>query len=106
MKDRGMMKWLPYKSLDQQSDYLAKMAYERGKQPQPQLSSERAESINDVLINHAGEKVSLTYYREGYLYKEEGILQCVDTIYKFVIINDNKILFRDFYDLSSTEMPD
>jgi hypothetical protein len=38
MKDRGMMKWLPYKSLDQQSDYLAKMAYERGKKaPAPTL---------------------------------------------------------------------
>ena len=31
MSDRGMMKWLAYKSLDQQADYLAKMAYERGK---------------------------------------------------------------------------
>jgi hypothetical protein len=105
MKDRGMMKWLPYKSLDQQSDYLAKMAYERGKQPKPEFSKERAESINDVLIRYAGEKVVLTYYHDGYLYKEEGVLQCVDTIYKFVIINDNKILFSDFYDLISPEMP-
>jgi hypothetical protein len=105
MKDRGMMKWLPYKSLDQQSDYLAKMAYERGKQAKPQLSTERAESINDILINHTGEKVTLTYYHDGYLYVEKGILQCVDTIYKFVIINDNKILFSDFYDLASSEMP-
>jgi hypothetical protein len=105
MKDRGMMKWLPYKSLDQQSDYLAKMAYERGKQGRPQLSDERAAEINEILVHYAGEKVSLTYYHEGYLYKEEGILLVVDTIYKFVIINDTKILFRDFYDLSSLEIP-
>jgi hypothetical protein len=42
MSDRGMMKWAPYKSLDQQATYLAKMAYEAGKKARPLHSSDRS----------------------------------------------------------------
>ena len=28
MRERGMLKWAPYKSLEQQADYLARMEYD------------------------------------------------------------------------------
>ena len=49
MKDRGMMKWAAYKSLNRQSDFIAKTLYEQGKKEKPLISEERAEKIDALL---------------------------------------------------------
>ena len=33
MNDRGMVKWMPYQSLVEQSSFLARMRYEKNKKP-------------------------------------------------------------------------
>lgn len=99
MKDRGMLKWLPYKSLDQQSDYLAKMAYERKKISHPLIAEEKAEEINDLLSNYHGEFVILSFYEDGYVHQERGNLEEINSIYKYIKINSNRILFHDIVDL-------
>ena len=43
MNDRGKLKWAPYKSLEKQADFLARLEYERNKIPCPQMSSDKAE---------------------------------------------------------------
>jgi hypothetical protein len=99
MKDRGMMKWAPYKSLDQQADYLAKMAYEKGKKEKPTLSSEEAEEINDLLVHYHDELVKVHYFQNGYVHEETGLLDEINTIYKFLKINDLRISFKDIVSL-------
>jgi hypothetical protein len=103
MSDRGMMKWLAYKSLDQQADYLAKMAYERGKKERPLHSSEEAEEINDVLVNYRGSEVFLRYYVDGYTEEITDKITKIDSIYKYLIIADNKIAFRDIVELKDLD---
>jgi hypothetical protein len=103
MSDRGMMKWLPYKSLDQQSDFLAKMAYERGKKPRPLHSNEEAEAINDLLVHYHDESVLLRYYRDGYIGETRGIITEINTIYKYIRLFDEKIDFRDIVYLSDSD---
>jgi hypothetical protein len=103
MKDRGMMKWAPYKSLDQQADYLAKMAYERGKRERPLHSNEEAESINSVLANYHGEDVFLRYYDAGYCREIKAKITKIDSIYKYLWISDMKIAFRDIVELRSLD---
>jgi len=103
MKDRGMMKWAPYKSLDQQKGFLAKMVYERGKRERPLHSSEEAETINKVLINYHGESVFLRYYDEGYYQDTQGKITKIDSIYKCLLIANMKIAFRDIVELRSLD---
>ena len=103
MKDRGMMKWLAYKSLDQQADYLSKMAYERGKQSRPLHSNEEAEEINDVLVNYQGGSVLLRYYDDGYTYEVTGKIAKIDSIYKMILIADIKVYFRDIIELRNLD---
>lgn len=103
MKDRGMMKWAPYKSLDQQADFLAKMAYERGKRERPLHSSEEAATINDVLVNYHGESVFLRYYDDGYYQDIQANITKIDSIYKCLWIADTKIAFRDIVELRSLD---
>jgi|SRR5574344_1421112 hypothetical protein len=101
MSDRGMKKWAPYKSLDQQADFLGKMAYERGKKPRPLHSSEEAEEINDYLIHYDGKATCLHYFSDGYTLEIVGLISEINTIYKYLKINDEKIPFRDIVSLES-----
>lgn len=101
MKDRGMMKWAPYKSLNQQGDYLTKMAYERGKTPRPLHSEEKAASINDILVHYDGGLVSLRYYDNGYVREITANLNKVDPVCRYLFIADMRIAFRDIVDLKN-----
>jgi hypothetical protein len=103
MSDRGMMKWAPYKSLDQQGDYLAKMAYERGKKPRPLHSLEEAEAINDLLTHYHRESVLLEVYEDGYTRQIIGIITEINDIYKYLKIADEKIAFRDIVVLKDSD---
>jgi hypothetical protein len=95
MKERGMVKWAPYKSLNQQADYLSKMAYERNKKTMPQLSIDQREEINDLLSHYHQQNISLRYFRDGYFYTEKGQIKRTDSTYRFLTINGVDIYFCD-----------
>ncbi|MFA6619527.1 MAG: YolD-like family protein [Bacilli bacterium] len=99
MKNRGMMRWLAYKSLNQQADYLSEMAYERGKQTRPLHSNEEAEEINDLLMNYQGGSVLLRYYDDGYTQEITGRITKIDSICKSLTIANTKVAFRDIVEL-------
>ncbi len=98
-EDRGMMKYIPYKSLVEQGDYLAKMAYEKGKREKRPMFQERAEKINFILSSYHGQDVKLTYYHDGYEYVEEGKLTGISAFLKMLEINDKEIPFKAIVDL-------
>ena len=69
MSDRGMVKWMPYQSLVEQTSFLARMRYEKNKKPRPHISSDRAREINEILVTYEGEEVarlSLRPHREDF----------------------------------------
>lgn len=94
MNERGMLKWAPYKSLEQQADYLAKLEYEKNKIPCPHMSSEKAEEINELLTNHLDESVIARYWHDGYIYTIHGIISEISTLYGYLIISDVEIPFK------------
>jgi hypothetical protein len=103
MKDRGMIKWAPYKSLNQQADFLSKMAYEKNKREKPLISDEEAEEINALLVAYHHEAVEVRYVRDGYFYEERGMIDKIDTIYKYIKINDIMIHFKYIVRFKSVE---
>ena len=54
MSDRGMKKWAPYKSLNEQWDVLDNLSASEQKVERPTISNEVAEEINDKLVNYNG----------------------------------------------------
>ena len=52
MSERGMKKWAPYKSLNEQDKYLKKVSDNNKKISKPQISSDEAEEINEILVNY------------------------------------------------------
>ena len=52
MNDRGMKKWAPYKSLNEQETFLNQMREKRSRIEKPIISQDLAEQINYLLLNH------------------------------------------------------
>lgn len=101
MNDRGMMKWAPYQSLVEQSSILSKMLYEKGKRPKPHISSDRAEEINNVLVNYHQEEVRARYWEDGYLYVLVSNITKIDVMAKVLLLGDKTIPFSCLIELES-----
>lgn len=101
MKDRGMMKWAAYKSLDRQSDFLSKMLYEKNKIEKPLISNEQAEKIDSFIRGYKGDSVKARFYSDGYIKEACGVIEVIDSFKEILFIGEEKIPFRDVLDLES-----
>ncbi|PFQ36858.1 3-oxoacyl-ACP synthase [Bacillus cereus] len=70
-KGRGMVKWQPFANMPEQFVIIKEMIYEQTKVPRPILTQDaKAMLENKLLTSFLGEEeVLLTYYKDGYLYK-------------------------------------
>lgn len=83
MSDRGMKKYVPFKSLVAQSECLEQLRYKRNKIEKPKISSDKAEELNEILQNVNPDYLyELTYFYDGYLYKLTANILGIDTINK------------------------
>jgi hypothetical protein len=98
MKDRGMVKWAPYKSLTEQGDFMMAMHHKKNAIEKPRISSDKAESINNLFVGYNGENVAVSFYLAGSIKESRGIIDKIDTIYKFIEMNDIRIPFASIVD--------
>ncbi len=99
MKDRGMMKWLPYKSLNEQSDFLKQMMDRKRKADKPLISSEKAEEIDRAMRLYSGGTANITYFDDGNVVTMQASGIRLDVHRKKAIIPDGpEIPFGDLVD--------
>ena len=89
MSDRGMKKWAPYKSLNEQWDVLDRMSEEEYIE-KPKISNEEAEEINEKLVNYSGEEYTFYYYKRGKILKEKTTIKKID-VFNHKLIHDNGV---------------
>ena len=95
MSDRGMKKWAPYKTLNEQWDTLDKMSEEEYIE-KPKISNEEAEEINDKLVNYSGEEYTFYYYKRGKILKEKTTIKKIDVFnHKLILDNGVSIALKD-----------
>lgn len=99
MSERGMMKWISYKSLSEQERYLNEMLSKKQMIDKPKISDDKAEEINDILCSYSGEEVALLFYSSGRIKESRGTIKIIDGIYKFVEMNDIRIPFSSIVNL-------
>ena len=92
MSDRGMKKWAPYKSLNEQWSTLDNLYKNEDKVEKPQISNEVAEEINDILVNYHGQELEFYYYKNGYILKEKSTIKKIDAFNRKIILNNQKII--------------
>ena len=100
MSERGMKKWAPYKSLIEQEKYLKKAKENNDKQVRPQISSDEAEIINDILINYQGEELLIVYWRNDKINTVSSALIKIDADNKKIVLPERRtIYFRELISL-------
>ena len=100
MSDRGMKTWARFSSLIEQSTILEEMFYEKNKKVKPSISNERANKINQILVNYHGRPLKIKYYYDGYIYEIVCQIKRVDTLNRKLILDDGEIPFSELIDLS------
>ena len=101
MSERGMKKWAPYKSLIEQEKYLKKASQKNEKQERPQISSDEAENINEILVNYHGEELEITYWRNEKINTISSILVKIDPENKKIVLPERRTIY--FKELISLE---
>ena len=92
MNDRGMKKWAPYKSLNEQWDVLDNLEKSDEYIEKPKISNEVAEEINNRLVNYSGEEVELFYYKRGKILKEKSTIKKIDAFEKKLILENREVI--------------
>ena len=96
MSDRGMKKWAPYKTLEDQWSTLDKLYKSEEKVEKPLISNEVAEEINDKLVNYQGQEYEFYYYKNGRVLKEKSTIKKIDAFNRNLLLtNGIKISLRD-----------
>ena len=100
MSERGMKKWAPYKSLIEQEKYLNKSHQNNNKQERPQISSDEAENINDILVNYHGEELEISYWRNEKINTVYTVLIKIDAENKKIVLPERRtIYFKELIDI-------
>lgn len=93
MSDRGMKKWAPYKTLEDQWSTLDALHKSEEKVEKPKLSNEAAEEINEKLVNYQGQELEFYYYKNGKILKEKSTIKKIDAFNKKLILDNNIIIY-------------
>lgn len=89
LRDRGMVKWAPYKSLPEQEDYLEKMEEEKNKVDKPLLSDDELIELDTKLSTYnRGNPISIEYYDYGFIKAVDDYLDYIDTINKRIVLKN------------------
>ena len=91
--NRGMIKWAPFKSLNEQSQYLQKMRKDKARIEMPILLEDEQEEINRVLQGYKGGEIHAKYYRNGEILQIQGVIQYLDIFAKRLRIKGIDIPF-------------
>ena len=93
MSERGMKKWAPYKSLNEQEDYLNKLHKKQEKVERPSISSDEADNINEILVNYHGEELLIEYWRNEKINAVSSILSKIDPVNKKIVLPLRKTIY-------------
>ena len=100
MSDRGMKKWAPYKTLQEQWSTLDEMHKNEELVEKPKLSNERAEEINEILVNYHGQELEIYYYKKGRILKEKSTIKSIDALNRRLILDNSIIIYlKDLVEL-------
>ena len=100
MSDRGMKKWAPYKSLNEQWSTLDNIDEEQKLVEKPKISNEMAEEINDRLVNYSGQEYSFYYYKNGRILEEKSTIRKIDALNRILVLDNGiRINLKDLLEI-------
>lgn len=94
--DRGMIKWQPFNSLINGKYIVNSILKEKAKISKPIISDEDQKTLEEKIIEayYCQNKVTITYYQNGFLLKIKSKIKKIDNIYKIIYLDDKTLLFK------------
>ena len=69
-----------------------------------EITEEKALELSNMLsVIGKGDEVSITFYYKGVYVCVNGVVTAVNTAFKYIVINQNKIAFNDIYQIERAE---
>ncbi len=100
MSDRGMKKWMAYRSLVEQSSSLENNYAKRERIEKPLISQDEKENINNILVNYQGEILVISFFRNGKIFEDQIIIKRIDAIERKLFLTNRRIInFDEIVDL-------
>lgn len=94
--DRGMKKWAPYKSLNEQEFFMQQMREKKSRVEKPIISDDLAEEINNVLMHYKTNTIYvMNYYHNGHIYEIEQSIIEIDIINRIIKCSEVNIFLDD-----------
>lgn len=97
MKDRGMIKWMPFDSLTSSKQVVQTILKEKNKVLKPVLSEEQMLEIENRLWEgfHNQMIVHVSYYFRGRILNKDSIISSIQKNSKKIIFKDYSFLYFD-----------
>ena len=98
---RGMIKWKPFNSLLNKND-IQEIIKKKTLIQKPSIMEDKIIEINNTLIEsiNNNSKVEITYFNKGLLNKQIGIIEKINKIEKYILINKKRIYFKNLFNIN------
>lgn len=101
---RGMIKWAPFATMPEQFANVRKMNESNTHVPKPNLNTDLLQELELKLRELVGQNVILRYWRDGYEYQVECIIETVDDWSRLVTVRKEDIfMFVQFEHIYSVD---
>lgn len=92
--------FLPFDALKGLQEEIKAREKKIAKENKRELTEEEIEDLSKELIKiNKGDRVYIKYFDSGLTNFLEGVVERVDFVFKFLVINANKIFFNDIYNV-------
>lgn len=100
IRDRGKIKWQPAHFMPEQTKMLKDMYSDDRKLKRPQLDEQKYEEIGLIVMDslHYTLPIKVTIWKDGYFKDHIGIINKVDPLMTYIILETNNNSFRILID--------
>ena len=101
--DRGIIKWQPFDSVTPSKKMVDKLLKEKQKISKPILSEEQLSNIQEKLFESYNNEIKTTieYYKNGYIFKEIGVIHSIDLNSGKLVLNNKYIYFNQIIKITN-----
>ncbi|MBD5796943.1 YolD-like family protein [Bacillus pseudomycoides] len=80
MMDRGMMRWMPFSAIKEQSEGLNELYEKQSHIPMPILDEQQLDTINDTVCEAmaTNNQVNILYHKQNKFYRISGYIHYYD----------------------------
>lgn len=101
---RGMIKWAPFATMPEQFENVSKLMESNAHVPVPNLTDELQQELELKLRECIGKNVILRYWRDGYEFQVECVIEAVDDWSGVVTVRkEDSFMFVQFEHIYSVD---